>query len=55
VRRRLSVTDEVAPIRRTQGPGKLELAEAEERRRGYWPETLIAYLLGEIETTGSEI
>lgn len=48
------ITNQIAAVRRTQGPGELELTEPEEGR-GYWPETLIAYLLGEIETTGSGI
>jgi hypothetical protein len=50
----IPITDEITPVRRTQRPRKLELTEPEEGR-GYWPETLIAYLLGEIETTGSGI
>jgi hypothetical protein len=54
VRGFIPITNQIAAVRRAQGPGELELTEPEEGR-GYRPETLIAYLLGEIETTGSGI
>lgn len=47
----VGLTDQVAAVGWAQRPGVLELAELEEGAR-YWPATLIAYLLGEIETTG---